>query len=147
MLQNRIPPPILTLVLALVMGPAAGWPTPVALRWTLAFGVFMAAGAFGFPALRAFRRARTTIDPVRIDRASTLVTTGVYGWTRNPMYVALGLLLSAWALFLGGLWVWVGPLVLVLWLDRLQILPEEAAMEARFGAAYATYRARVRRWL
>lgn len=147
MLKNRIPPPILTMVLALVMGLAAGWPEAAPLRWALAFVVFMTAGVFGFPALRAFRRAETTIDPVRIDRASALVTTGVYARTRNPMYVALSLLLSAWALFLGGVWVWAGPLVLVLWLDRLQIRPEEVAMQARFGADYAAYRARVRRWL
>lgn len=147
MLRNRIPPPILTLGLALVMGLATGWPEPEILRWTLAFMVFMAAGTFGFPALRAFRRARTTIDPVRIDRAAALVTTGVYGRTRNPMYVALVLLLSAWALVLGGLWVWAGPLALVLWLDRLRIRPEEAAMAARFGSDYSAYRARVRRWL
>lgn len=147
MLQNRIPPPILTMALALVKGLAAGWPAPDAPRWVLAFAVFMLAGVFGFPALRAFRQARTTIDPVRIDRASALVTSGVYRWTRNPMYVSLGLLLSAWALFLGGVWVWAGPLALVLWLDRLQIRPEEAAMAQRFGADYAAYRGRVRRWL
>ena len=52
MLKNRIPPPILTMVLALVMGLAAGWPEAAPLRWALAFVVFMAAGVFGFPALR-----------------------------------------------------------------------------------------------
>lgn len=147
MLQNRIPPPILTMALALVMGLATGWPELAPLRWTLASVVFMAAGAFGIPALRAFRKAGTTIDPVRIDRVASLVTTGVYGRTRNPMYLSLVLLLSAWALVLGGLWVWAGPVALVLWLDRLQIRPEEAAMAARFGADYGAYRARVRRWL
>ena len=147
MLNNRIPPPILTLALALVMGVAAGWPAPDGLRWALAFLVFMAAGFFGFPALRAFRQAKTTINPVQIDRASALVTGGIYRWSRNPMYVALTLLLAAWALFLGGTLVWAGPLVLALWLDRLQILPEEAAMRARFGPAYDAYRTQVRRWL
>jgi len=147
MLQNRIPPPILTMALALVMGLATGWPEPAPLRWTLAFVVFMTAGAFGIPALRAFRKAGTTIDPLRIDRVASLVTTGVYGRTRNPMYDSLVLLVSSWALVLGGFWVWAGPLALVLWLDRLQIRPEEAAMATRFGADYGAYRARVRRWL
>lgn len=147
MLQNRIPPPILTMALALVMGLAAGWPAPDALRWALALVVFLIAGAFGLPALGAFRRAQTTIDPVRVDRASALVTTGIYRRTRNPMYVSLVLMLVAWSLFLGGVWVWAGPLVLVLWLDRLQIRPEEAAMAARFGSRYEAYRSAVRRWL
>jgi protein-S-isoprenylcysteine O-methyltransferase Ste14 len=63
------------------------------------------------------------------------------------MYVALTLLLAAWAVVLGGPWVWFGPAVLALWLDRLQILPEERAMAARVGADYAADRSRVRRWL
>jgi protein-S-isoprenylcysteine O-methyltransferase Ste14 len=147
MLRNRIPPPILAAGVILAMGLTAGWPAPSPLRWTAAGLVFLIAGAFGLPALRAFRRAGTTIDPVRIDQASALVTTGSYRLTRNPMYVSLVLMLVAWALFLGEPWVWFGPALLALWLDRLQIRPEEDAMATRFGAEYAAYRARVRRWL
>lgn len=87
------------------------------------------------------------IDPVRIDRASQLVTGGIYGITRNPMYVALTLLLVSWAVWLGGTWVWAGPILLFLWLDRYQIRPEERAMTARFGGEYLRYRSQVRRWL
>jgi protein-S-isoprenylcysteine O-methyltransferase Ste14 len=116
-------------------------------RTAAALAAFVLAGAFGLPALRAFRQAATTIDPVRIDRASALVTGGIYRATRNPMYVSLTLLLVAWALWLGGWWAWAGPVALVLWLDRFQIRPEERAMEARFGAAYLRYKAQVRRWL
>lgn len=146
-MENRIPPPVLTLALAIAMwlgasaDPVPGWRTGVALV------LFMAAGVIGFPALGAFRRAGTTIDPVRIDRAASLVTGGVYRLTRNPMYVALTLLLAAWATWLDGAWVWAGPFLLVLWLDRFQIRPEERAMAARFGEAYQSYRTQVRRWL
>jgi protein-S-isoprenylcysteine O-methyltransferase Ste14 len=142
----RIPPPILTLILALGMSPMGAGDGSV-WRTTVALVAFVLAGAFGFPALRAFRRAATTIDPVQVDRASALVTGGIYRATRNPMYVSLTLLLVAWALWLGGWWVWAGPVALVLWLDRFQIRPEERAMEARFGAAYLRYKAQVRRWL
>lgn len=146
-MENRIPPPLLTLAFGIAMwfaasdNPASPW------QAIAAFALFMAAGVFGFPAVRAFRRAGTTIDPLRIDRASQLVTGGVYAITRNPMYVALALLLSAWAVWLGGAWVWAGPLALVFWLDRYQIRPEEHAMTTRFGDAYLRYRAKVRRWL
>lgn len=146
-MENRIPPPLLTLALGIAMWFAAS-PTPAPLwRELAAFALFMAAGIFGFPALRAFRRAGTTIDPVRIDRASHLVTGGIYAITRNPMYMALALLLTSWALWLGGTWVWTGPIVLILWLDRFQIIPEERAMTARFGDAYLRYKDTVRRWL
>jgi protein-S-isoprenylcysteine O-methyltransferase Ste14 len=146
-MENRIPPPLLTFALGLAMWFAASdLPAPL-WRTAASVALFLTAGAFGLPALRAFRKAQTTIDPVRIDRASVLVTDGVFRLTRNPMYVSLTLMLAAWALWLGGLWVWAGPVALAMWLDRFQIRPEERAMAARFGSDYARYRAEVRRWL
>lgn len=146
MLENRLPPPILALAVALAMWPAAALPAPL-WRTTAALLLFGIAGAFGVPALRSFRRAETTIDPVRIERASRLVTDGVFGLTRNPMYVSLVLMLAALALWLGGPWVWAGPLGFALFIDRLQIRPEERALEALFGADYVRYKSRVRRWI
>ncbi len=146
-MDNRIPPPVLALALFIAMWfGAPDEPTP---WWRTGFSLllFTAAGFAGFPALRAFRMARTTIDPVRIDRATSLVTGGIYRITRNPMYVALSLLLAAWATWLGGVLVWAGPVILVLWLDRFQIRPEERAMAARFGDDYRHYQTQVRRWL
>jgi protein-S-isoprenylcysteine O-methyltransferase Ste14 len=143
----RIPPPILTLTLALAMWPAAAEAPAPLWRTAAAVLLFLVAGGFGLPALRAFRMAGTTIDPVRVDQASVLVTGGVYRVTRNPMYVSLTLMLAAWALWLGGPWVWAGPAALALWLDRVQIPPEERAMAARFGEPYTRYRQEVRRWL
>jgi protein-S-isoprenylcysteine O-methyltransferase Ste14 len=105
------------------------------------------AGSYGFPAIRAFMRAGTTINPVAIDTASILVTTGPFARSRNPMYVAMALLLTAWALALNSLAALAGPLLFVLFITRFQILPEEGAMSAKFGATYTDYRARVRRWL
>lgn len=146
-LENRVPPPLLTIAFGVAMWiVAADAPAPL-WRMLLAFVLFMAAGVFGFPALRAFRRAGTTIDPVRIDRARSLVTGGIFRFTRNPMYVALSLLLAAWAAWLGGALVWAGPVILLLWLDHFQIRPEERAMAARFGDDYRRYQTQVRRWL
>ncbi len=120
--------------------------TPL-LRTGLALAAVLASVVFMGPALRAFVQAGTTVDPVNIDRASVLVTDGIYRMTRNPMYVAMALWLVAWALWLGGALVWAGPVFLVLWLDLFQIRPEERAMAAQFGAPYLAYKSRVRRWL
>lgn len=146
-MENRIPPPFLTVGVAVAMWFAAAEAAAPLWRASAAIALFLVAGAFGVPALRAFRKADTTIDPVRIDRASALVTGGIYRLTRNPMYVSLTLMLAAWALWLGGPWVWAGPVFLFLWLDRFQIRPEERVMSARFGAEYNCYREKVRRWL
>ena len=150
-LENRIPPPFLTVIVAaamwgasvlapaLMLGPVAHF-APVALFLVLA-------GLFAVPAFIAFGRAKTTIDPVHIDRASAVVTSGVYRFTRNPMYLGLTCLLLSWSAFLAAPWTLLGPLFFALYIDRFQIVPEERAMEARFGAAYLDYKSRVRRWI
>jgi protein-S-isoprenylcysteine O-methyltransferase Ste14 len=154
-LENRIPPPILMLAVAAVMW-VATWATaagsspsqmPTPLRWGLAAIFFAGAGLFGFPAFSAFRKAKTTINPVQIDQASALVSSGIYRVTRNPMYVAMTLLLCAWAVWLARPLALLGPLAFVLFINRYQIVPEERAMQAKFGPAYAAYRQRTRRWL
>lgn len=146
-MENSIPPPLLTLALALVMWFAASDTSAPTWRVALAAAIFFVAGAFGLPAIRSFRRVGTTIDPVRIDRASALVTGGIYRVTRNPMYVSLTLMLVAWATWLDGPWAWAGPVLLFIWLDRFQIRPEERAMSAKFGEDYDRYRRKARRWL
>lgn len=108
---------------------------------------FVLGGLFGFPAFIAFGRAKTTIDPVHIDRASVVVTSGVYRYTRNPMYVGLTCLLLSWSAFLASPWTLLGPLFFALYITRFQIVPEERMMEAKFGAAYLNYKRRVRRWI
>lgn len=150
-LEHKIPPPVLMFVIGLVMATALESATPSMLpvlwRGGLGGALFLAAGVFGFPAIRAFVQAKTTIDPVRLERASTLVTTGIFGITRNPMYVALTLLLCSWAALLGQPWPVIGPLCFALYIHYFQIIPEERVLGAKFGDAYENYCLAVRRWL
>jgi protein-S-isoprenylcysteine O-methyltransferase Ste14 len=150
-LEHRVPPPIVMIVIAAAMWGVA-MVTPrleIALGWRLVGGaVFMAAaGFFGAPAFRAFGRAGTTVNPVRIDEASALVTSGIYRVTRNPMYVGLAFILLAWAAFLAAPWALIGPVALVAFITRFQIMPEERVLTEKFGDAYRDYCRRVRRWL
>jgi protein-S-isoprenylcysteine O-methyltransferase Ste14 len=94
-----------------------------------------------------FWRAHTTINPHRPESATTLVTSGVYAWTRNPMYLGLAVLLLGWAIKLGTLTPLVlAPLFIPL-MQNVQIRPEEHALRALFGEDYARYCLRVNRWL
>ena len=95
----------------------------------------------------SFRRASTTIDPVRIDGASKLVTAGIYQITRNPMYVGMALMLVGVGVALGSPPSLIGPLAFVGFITRYQILPEEHALLAKFGSVYAAYRENTRRWI
>jgi protein-S-isoprenylcysteine O-methyltransferase Ste14 len=150
-IYNKLPPPLLMVIVGIAMWFIAKASPAIemggALRWSLV-GVFAVIGflmaAFG---IRSFARADTTINPVDIDAASSLVTTGIYAYTRNPMYVSLTSLLLAWASYLQTPMALLGPLAFVLYITRFQIMPEERALGRLFGAAYEAYRGRVRRWL
>jgi len=150
-LENRIPPPLVMLIVAAAMWGASLQTAPLSINGSLHYGLiavfFLIAALFGAPAVRAFRRSQTTIDPVHIERASALVTSGIYRLTRNPMYVAMTSLLLSWAAWLATPWSLIGPVFFVLFITRFQILPEERAMTANFGAAYRDYQGRVRRWV
>ena len=108
----------------------------------------LAVGAvFTLGGVMAFRVARTTVDPRTPEKASALVTSGVYRYSRNPMYVAFALFLLAWAIYLAAPWSLGGVAGFVLFMDRLQIPAEEQALESLFGDDFRRYRERVRRWL
>ena len=150
-LERRVPPPFLMLLIGAAMAAillAHGQPMlPIAWRLGLAGICLAVAGVFALPAFAAFGKANTTVDPIHVDRASRLVVEGIYGMTRNPMYVALCLLLCAWAAYLARPLPWLGPAAFILFITRFQIVPEERALAVNFGGAYADYRRSVRRWL
>jgi protein-S-isoprenylcysteine O-methyltransferase Ste14 len=95
----------------------------------------------------AFRRAQTTVNPLTPQATSSLVTTGIYRYSRNPMYVGLLFVLAGWGCYLAnGLALLVLPLF-VASMTRWQIIPEERFMAAKFGAEFEAYKRSVRRWL
>jgi protein-S-isoprenylcysteine O-methyltransferase Ste14 len=103
-------------------------------------------GALAAWAVFAFRRASTTIHPLKPSEASSLVVAGPNRWSRNPMYLGMLLALTGWGLWIGGGVALLGVVAAWAWLRWLQIAPEERALAARFGGDYADYCARVRRW-
>jgi protein-S-isoprenylcysteine O-methyltransferase Ste14 len=150
-LETKIPPPIVALLFALAMWLLAKALPRVAvaapLRIGLACAVAGIGAVFALSGFVAFGRAKTTVDPIRPSKASTLVTSGVYRITRNPMYVGLFFLLTGWAIALASPVLLAAPLVFALYITRFQIQPEERALTALFGSAYTDYRTKVRRWL
>lgn len=97
--------------------------------------------------IASFVTAGTTVNPLKPANASNLVTSGIFKLSRNPIYLGDLLVLATLALWLGNL-VNIALLVLFVWyIERFQILPEERALAALFGAQYAAYCAKVRRWL
>lgn len=143
-----VPPPVVALAALLAQRAlTVGAPPPGPLRRSLAAALALSSIGLAATAARGFRRTGTTVDPHHPDRASALVTDGVFGLTRNPMYVGLTGLVTAHAVRRGTLRALLPAAGLVAALDRIQIPAEEAALAARFGPAYDDYRADVPRWL
>lgn len=119
----------------------APWTEPAA--WAAATAGFL----LGAAGVASFIRARTTVNPMHPERASRLVTSGIYSVTRNPMYAGLLLLLAAYGLWLSHPLAFLLTPLFVLWMNRFQIRPEEAALREKFGVEFAEYAKKVRRWL
>jgi len=150
-LELRVPPPVVAILVALAMwgvsrGAVASAPAEL-VRLPLAIALAIVGAAFDFSGLMAFRRAKTTTNPMKPQSTSSMVHSGVYRVTRNPMYVGLVFSLCAWAVFLWSWWALLGPFAFAAYIDRFQIAPEEKALTTLFGAEYLAYKAKVRRWL
>ena len=154
-LELKVPPPVVALCLALLMwlvaSPAlpgaSSFDLPFGLRASLAVALALIGQGISIAGIVSFRRARTTINPLKPDAASALVRSGIFRFTRNPMYLGLLLTLVGWAV-----WLWSPAALLflpvfVLYIDRFQIGPEERVLATLFGAEYAAYRGSVRKWV
>ena len=150
-LETKVPPPLV----ALLCGALMAWidahtlqlALPAALNWTLIAALALAGIGFDFAGLYAFRRRRTTVNPLHPEKASALVCDGVYRITRNPMYVGMACFLTAWVLYLDAPLAWLGVALFAAYITRFQIIPEERMLARLFGAEFDAYRTRVRRWL
>ena len=150
-LEHRVPPPVVAVLTSAGMWVLAHWwpllkfevPSPVLTGLAVATLGGLVSGA----GVLEFKRAKTTVNPLHPARASSMVTTGIYRFTRNPMYVGIVLVLLGCFLAFGGASAVVGLPAFVWYISRFQIGPEEHVLQAKFGNEYTEYQARVPRWL
>lgn len=151
MLKLKIPPPVYLLIFASLMYYLAKympvWPLFEAPFTQLAY-VFIALGIIlDLSAVSQFFRSKTTVNPIKPSNTQTIVSTGMYRISRNPMYLGMLFLLTGWATHLAVLSPFL-VLPLFIWvLTVQQIIPEETILEQKFGESYAHYKRQVRRWI
>ena len=150
-LELKIPPPIVTALFAVAMWMLSSYPPllplPALTRVSIALVILVIGIGFSMAGMASFSRAKTTVNPLKPESTTSLVSSGVYRFTRNPMYVGMLLVLVAWGVYLSSVWTWIGPLALWLYLTQFQIKPEERVLTKMFGAEFEAYKAKVRRWL
>ena len=149
-LDSKVPPPAIVLVMAVLMllisqaAPSLDFDLPA--HSSLAVVVVVAGFVTGVSGVLSFRRANTTLNPMK-PHASSLVTRGVYAMSRNPMYLGGLLMLLGWAIYLLNVLAFLFLPAYVLYINRFQIIPEERALTSLFGQTYVAYQSRARRWL
>ena len=148
-MNNKIPPPIVTLFFGLCIYLSRSY-FPVfsgsALNFLSIF--FFVYGIFVFAAaVISFKKQKTTVNPISIENASSLVVSGIFKHSRNPMYLGMSFVLLGLTFkfnVIGGL-LFTG--IFMLFITIFQIKPEEVAMEKLFGQEWKDYTKNVRRWL
>ena len=146
----RIPPPVFYLV-AVVLGVAFQW------LWALGFargsslrialGVIAICGGVAIvgSAFSVFRRIGQHPDPRK--PTPTIARDGPYRFTRNPMYLGVGMIQLGLGIALGNAWIVLLLVPVAVLIHYRAILPEERYLEGKFGDEYTSFRASVRRWI
>ncbi|MDN3679973.1 isoprenylcysteine carboxylmethyltransferase family protein [Vibrio tapetis subsp. quintayensis] len=145
-------PPVVVFVLALVLmwWSVVSWPSlafELPLRTVFVMICVASSGYIGIAGVLEFRRHQTTVNPHTPNNASTVVDTGIFKYTRNPMYLGLVVLL------IGALFYWssLAPLWVIVafigYLNRFQISAEERILSEKYGSQYTDYLTKVRRWI
>lgn len=117
------------------------------IEFYLSRAVLIAALILFISAVYQFWKHQTTVNPIKLDQTTALITQGVFAWSRNPIYVVDVLLLYAWAIWLGN---WINlllPFLFIYYITEFQIKPEERVLAAKFGDQYLKYKQHVRRWI
>lgn len=150
-LELKIPPVVVWLISAgAMLGVARFAPglsfsltgRPVIATVLVALGI-----AVALAGVVAFRRKRTTVNPLDPGASTSLVSSGIYRVSRNPMYLGFLLALAGWAAYLSNSGAAIFLPAFVAYMTRFQIKSEERALLAKFGSEFMQYLARVRRWL
>jgi protein-S-isoprenylcysteine O-methyltransferase Ste14 len=150
-LEHKIPPPAVGLGIGGLMWYLASLAVPLevpfGVRVGLALALLVVGAAIAIAGVVSFRRAKTTVNPLQPEKASSLVSSGMFQVTRNPMYLGMAIVLLGWAGYLASWPALLGVPIFVLYINRFQIAPEERVMASLFGADYAAYKEKVRRWI
>ena len=148
-MNNKIPPPIVTLVFGLAIYFSRSiFPDLSNAIFNILSILLIILGPFILiSAVRSFKAHQTTINPINIDKATSLVESGTFKYSRNPMYLGMALILLSISFkfnLLGGIFF---TLLFTIYITRFQIIPEEAVMEKLFGDDFKNYKSKTRMWI
>ena len=148
-MNTKIPPPIVTATFGLIIYFSKSFSPVYSFENSNMISVIFLLFGLGIfsAAVQSFKKHKTTINPLSPDKASSLVNSGIFSYSRNPMYLGMLLILLAVSFkfnISGGLFI---SFLFKIYITRFQIIPEEKAMAKLFGEEFITYKNQTRRWV
>ena len=148
-MNNKIPPPIITLI----CGMGIYFSRPLFPKYNyisidiIATSFLLLGIIILITAVLSFKRQSTTVSPLQPEKASYLVVSGIFKYSRNPMYLGMLLILISMTIkfnFVGGILI---IFAFITFITKFQIIPEETALERLFGKEFTRYKKKTKRWV
>jgi len=144
-MELKIPPPLLTLnAILLIWGVSK---IESSITGILSLLLLVTGIAIALSAFVSFRKASTTVNPMKPEKTTKLVQFGVYQFSRNPMYLSLLFALSSFAVYLESYLSFGVVMLFIVYITRFQIIPEEKILEQLFPDEFEEYKSKVNRWI
>ena len=148
-MKKRIPPPLIAMLCVLIIFLSKSIFPSFVFSYKLQLGIFVSTIGFLLliVSIKSFIDNKTTINPLNLKKSTYLVTSGVFRFSRNPMYLGMLLFLLGTAIILNIIGGLIISILFIFYMNFFQIIPEEKALENLFGKNYKNYRKTVRRWI
>ena len=148
-MKKRIPPPLIAMLCVLIIFLSKSIFPSFVFSYKLQLGIFVSTIGFLLliVSIKSFIDNKTTINPLNLKKSTYLVTSGVFRFSRNPMYLGMLLFLLGTAIILNIIGGLIISILFIFYMNYFQIIPEEKALQNLFGKNYRNYRKTVRRWI
>ena len=148
-MNNKIPPPVVTLICCIIIYFSRSLFPEITFQSINIISVLILLTGIGtlLTAASSFKKYQTTINPLQPDKATHLVVSGIFGISRNPMYLGMALILLAISVkfnLVGGIII---TFTFISFITKFQIIPEEKAMMKLFADEFSHYKKQTRRWI
>jgi|TARA_B110000014_G_scaffold196920_1_gene146000 protein-S-isoprenylcysteine O-methyltransferase Ste14 len=145
----KIPPPLIVLILVISIYFSSTKIDLIHIPFQLPISIFiLSVGILIFinPVLQ-FIKSKTTINPIKFEETNKLVTSGIFKYSRNPMYLGMLMIVISTSIFYLNIYSMLTPFFFCLWINRFQIKREEVFLTEKFGKEYLSYKKKTRRWI
>jgi len=145
----KIPPPLLVLILVISNYFSSKKIDLILLpnQNLISFIIFLIGMLILINPILKFIKSKTTIDPIKFKKVNKLITSGIYKYSRNPMYLGLLMIVISTSIFYLNIFSFTTPILFYFWINRFQIKREEIFLKEKFGKEYLLYMTKTRRWI